>query len=148
MAVKRSTEKLWRKRLGHPSNISLSYLSGVCSFTSSNNGVECCDVCHRAKQTRIFFSLSDNKASCAFELIHCDLCGRYYTPTLSGSYYFLTIIDDFTCTTWVYLLHDNQKLKRFSCPFMLWLGNNLELISKWFVVIMGQKFWGPLLNFS
>jgi len=53
-----------------------------------------CDVCHHAKQRRAPFSLSDNRASNIFDLIHCDIWGKYHTPSTCGAHYFLTIIDD------------------------------------------------------
>jgi len=34
---------------------------------------ECCDVCFRAKQTRVSFSESSNKVDDFFSLIHCDV---------------------------------------------------------------------------
>lgn len=146
MTVKRkSTNTLWHKRLGHLSKRNLLYLSGVCGFTCSTD-IECCDMCHRAKQTQIPFPLSDNKASRAFELVHCDLLGRYHTPSLSGAYYFLTIVDDFTRSTWVYLLHDKSKTQKVLYPLVLWLGDNLVLIK---VVRSdnGTKFLDVLMNF-
>lgn len=41
----------------------------------------------------------------AFQLIHMDLWGPFHYVTYNGERYFLTIVDDFTRATWVYLLH-------------------------------------------
>ncbi|GAU27524.1 hypothetical protein TSUD_147180 [Trifolium subterraneum] len=42
------------------------------------------------------FHLSNNKAEAPFNLIHCDVWGKYHTPSHSGIHYFLTIVDDYT----------------------------------------------------
>ena len=39
-----------------------------------------------------------------FDLVHADIWGPYSTPTLSGSKYFLTLVDDCSRCTWVYLM--------------------------------------------
>ena len=53
----------------------------------------------------------------SFELIHCDIWGRYRHPSLCGAYYFLTIVDDFTRFTWIFLMQHKSEaqslLKRF-----------------------------------
>ena len=66
-----ATLELWLKRLGHPSENVIKLLLNV-DFKNSMLDKHC-DVHLKAKQTRDKFSLSDNKASSAFELIHCDL---------------------------------------------------------------------------
>lgn len=48
---------------------------------------------------------------------HCDIWGSYKTASHSGAHYFLTIVDDFTRCTWVYLMRykseTQQLLKSF-----------------------------------
>lgn len=73
---------------------------------------KCYDICHRAKQARQPFSSSSIKTQAAFQLIHCDVWGLYHTPFLAGAHYFLSIIDDFIRTTWVYLM--KSKLEVYS----------------------------------
>ena len=82
------------------------------AFTSSTRfdfDSQSCDICIRAKQSRDSFPLSINKTREVFELVHCDLWGPYWTPALCGSRYFLTILDDFSQTLWIYLLPDKTK---------------------------------------
>ena len=44
-----------------------------------------------------------------FDLVHCDLWGPFSVPTIDNCKYFLTIVDDFSRSTWVYLLkHKSQ----------------------------------------
>ena len=69
---------LWHKRLGHPSVRVIEKLPTIDGNIEINKGGhEPCDVCFRAKQTRIPFLTSDRKASDISELIHCDLWGAY-----------------------------------------------------------------------
>lgn len=38
------------------------------------------------------------------KLVHSDLCGPFLVVTVNGSKYIMTLIDDYTCNSWVYLL--------------------------------------------
>ncbi|XP_022871982.1 uncharacterized protein LOC111391071 [Olea europaea var. sylvestris] len=100
---------LWHQRLGHLSFDRLSLLSdlGLSSITSFNN---CCDPCHRAKQTRKPFSTSSIKTIESFELIHCDVWRPSHTTSLSGANYFLSIVDDYTRSTWIYLIKTKAEV--------------------------------------
>ena len=44
--------------------------------------------------------------------MHTDICGPMQVPSLGGSIYFLTFIDDFSRKTWVYFL--KYKFETFS----------------------------------
>ena len=56
-----------------------------------------------------------------FDLIHSDLWGPFSAPTIDGCRYFLTIVDDCSRCTWVYLLeHKSQtqsNLEQFCTMF-------------------------------
>ena len=39
-----------------------------------------------------------------FDLIHCDIWGPYHLNSHSGHKYFLTLVDDCTKFTWIFLL--------------------------------------------
>lgn len=80
---------IWHQRMGHPSSKVLSLLSDIGVFKSSVGDLEkCCDVFFRAKQTRVAFLESLNKADDLFFLIHCDVWGPYRTQSTSGAAYF------------------------------------------------------------
>jgi len=96
----------WHCRLGHPSSQALSYISSNIRSRSSNN---LCDVCLRAKQTRVSFPISENKATSCFHLIHCDLWGPYRTKSFCDAQYFLTIVDDASRGVWIYLLKEKSE---------------------------------------
>ena len=71
-----TTFNLWHFRLGHLSRNRLNILCQTYPFISRHVD-EICDVCHLAKQRRLSYSPSLNKASKIFELIHLDIWGPY-----------------------------------------------------------------------
>ncbi|CAH9096429.1 unnamed protein product [Cuscuta europaea] len=91
--------------MGHPSEHVLKTIPFVRDRVTSP-----CDICFRAKQTRHSFPLSDNKALAMFDLVHLDLWGPYQTVSTSGAKSFLTIVDDFSCAVWIYLLMDKKEV--------------------------------------
>ena len=97
---------LWRQRIGHPLAEALSNLSsitpGICNSSSPK---DICDVCLRAKQTRLPFIVSEHKALMNFDLVHCDIWGTYYVKSFCGASYFLSILDDASRCVWVYLMN-------------------------------------------
>ena len=109
-AIQDKQSLIWHQRLGHPSLGSLTALSVGCGFPLNKNLFDCCDICHRAKQTRSRFPLSESKAHRPFALIHCDLWGYYRPPSLSKCHYFLCIVDDYSRAIWVYLLKDKTEV--------------------------------------
>ena len=60
-----------------------------------------CEPCSLAKSTHHVPSQSTSRASKPLELIHSDLSGKAPVPSLGGSYYYLTFIDDFTYYAWI-----------------------------------------------
>ena len=64
-----------------------------------------CEGCILGKQHRESFPISkSHRARAPLEIVHSDICGQMQTPSIGGSSYFLTFIDDFTRKTWVYFL--------------------------------------------
>ena len=90
---------LWHRRLGHPTPTSLPR-DFICRTTNNSP----CDACLRGKHTRLPFSLNLNKSVVPFSRIFVNIWGGYHTFSTCGARYFLTIMDDCTRTTWVYLL--------------------------------------------
>jgi hypothetical protein len=109
---------LWHKRLGHPSSKVLELVSNIGAGKISSLRNQVCDVYLRAKQIRDKFPASDNKTLESFQLIHCDLWGPYRTTALCGARYFLTIVDDYSRATWIYLLLDKKEVSVNLCNFI------------------------------
>jgi len=80
-------------------------MQSLCSEFVKFHSINDCSICPLAKQTRKPFSTSSINTKSCFELIHVDILGGYHVSTLQRAKYFLTIVDDFSRCTWVYLLH-------------------------------------------
>ena len=61
-------------------------------------------ICHMAKQKRLPFVSHNNMSTNPFDIVHIDIWGPFNVSTPAGHRYFLTIVDDYTRATWVYLL--------------------------------------------
>ncbi|KAJ0845011.1 putative RNA-directed DNA polymerase [Helianthus annuus] len=108
-----TTYSTWHKRLGHPSNSKVPYfLKNV-----SMNSKDFCDSCVKAKFTRLPFPVSTTKTHACFDLIHCDVWGKYRTPSLTRANYFLTIVDDFSRAVWVFLLKHKDEASTYLLYF-------------------------------
>ena len=104
------TRHLWHHHFGHPSHEVISGFFKKLGLCGGNKDV--CDVCFGAKQSRSRFTISDNKASDLFELIHCDISGPYRVKASCGAIYFLTIGDDASRATWVYLTKEESEVAK------------------------------------
>ena len=98
--------RLWHYRLGHPSSQRLALLKSIVPDLTSynNNNSFDCHICPLAKQHKLHFPKSTSVFLACFDLIHADIWGPYSTPSLNGSKYFLTLVDDHSGCTWVYLI--------------------------------------------
>lgn len=96
-------DNLWHMRLGHPS---LSTMNSIVKLHDSvNTRVQNnCHICPLAKQTRLQLPLSSSRAEAHFHIVHMDLWGPYKVTTFDKKYYFLTIVDDHSKYTCIYLL--------------------------------------------
>ncbi|CAI5962549.1 unnamed protein product [Closterium sp. NIES-65] len=63
-----------------------------------------CPICLETKFTKFPFSSSTGPAKAPLALVHMDVVGPTRALSLSGSRYFLTIVDDHTGAVWVYPL--------------------------------------------
>ena len=109
-----NTKCVRHRRLGHPLSEVLSLLPHTLGVVCSKgqNRTEICEICVRAKQTRSPFPISKNNAKAIFDSIHYDICGTYRTSSFCGAYYFLTIVDDASRATWVYLMKDKTEVSK------------------------------------
>ena len=99
------SSSIWHKRLGHLSFSKLQSMNSSLSLSNQNeNNDSHCHVCHLSKQEHLPFVSHQNKSENPFDLLHNDTWGAFSTPTHDGFRYFLTIVNDCSRATWVYLL--------------------------------------------
>ena len=94
----------------------LSFLSIKISEISCSP--EPCLVCPLAKQTQMPFSQSTISTTHSFELLHVDIWGSHRVPSITGAHYFLTIVDDCTRCTWVYLMCHKSETRSLLQSFI------------------------------
>lgn len=101
---------LWHNRLGHPSVEKIVAITDVLGFKKRNKEPFHCAVCPLAKQKHLPYISQNNIRDHAFDLLHIDIWGPFSVPTPEGYKYFLTIVDDHTRVTWVYLLRTKSEV--------------------------------------
>ncbi|KAK1435086.1 hypothetical protein QVD17_00846 [Tagetes erecta] len=102
------TVNTWHKRLGHASKGKLAKVDFLKSKVNEH-GNDLCDSCVKAKHARTPFPISSIKTNAPFQLVHCDIWGGYRIPSYTRANYFLTIVDDFSRSVWVFLIkHKND----------------------------------------
>ncbi|CAH9124297.1 unnamed protein product, partial [Cuscuta epithymum] len=113
--------------MGHPSSRVVRLLPISFKKCATNNCFnKNCDVCMRAKQTRECFPVSVNRALNKFELIHCDVWGPYREPSICGSRYFLTIVDDYSRAVWVHLMIEKSEVALIMQRFVSMVRNQFN----------------------
>jgi hypothetical protein len=93
----------WHRRLDHPGPDVLSSLSRPSFIHCTSNKHEFCHTCQLGKHIRLPFHSSSQRAEHPFDLIHLDLCTSPVV-SVSGSKYYLVILDDFTHYLWTFPL--------------------------------------------
>ncbi|WOH06718.1 hypothetical protein DCAR_0626146 [Daucus carota subsp. sativus] len=136
--------KLWHLRLGH---IPISMLQHVKTiFTKPCTLHNICQICPVAKQVRKPFPHSYIKTSSVFSLLHLDIWGPYKEPTYNSCRYFLTIVDDFTRMTWVFLLQYKSEVGKIFKTFVAHVENKYKANIQVLRTDNGQEFCGKELQ--
>lgn len=96
--------EIWHQRLGHPGKRKTELLSSdaVEGVPRGLPQVDC-EQCRMNKATQSNNKAPAPRAEGRLERVHMDFWGPYKTPTLGGSKYMLTITDDFSRKSWIYL---------------------------------------------
>jgi transposase InsO family protein len=108
--IKTSSHDVWHYRLGHPSESRMQSLHHSFPEISCINK-DFCYVCPLAKQHRIPFPVHTTHTRMPFEIVHCDIWGPMATPSINGSVFFLSIVDDYTRFTWVHLMKSKSQTR-------------------------------------
>ncbi|KAK3021989.1 hypothetical protein RJ639_045684 [Escallonia herrerae] len=134
-----NTVDLWHRRLGHLPMNRISLVSNL-PVTFNSPKLLFCDACCKARQTRLPFPHSINKSMHNFDLVHCDIWGPYRTKSHSGSHYFLTIVDDHSRATWVFLMKFKSETRHYLLMFFNWIKTQFNTRIKVFRTDNGLEF--------
>ncbi|GKE52996.1 putative RNA-directed DNA polymerase, partial [Tanacetum coccineum] len=129
---------LCHNRLGHPPDQVLKILKDKIDLDDLNTGP--CDVCHKAKQTREPFSLSNHKTNKLGDLVHLDVWGPYKIRSREGFRYFLNIVDDFSKAVWVSMLKGKDEVFSNVFTFFNLIKNQFDKTIKVFRSDNGTEF--------
>ncbi|GJZ34215.1 putative RNA-directed DNA polymerase [Tanacetum coccineum] len=135
---------IWHSRLGHPSDQVLKVLEHELVFDNCDLGH--CEICQRSKQTREPFPLSEHKSSVLVELVHLDLWGPDRIASKEGFRYFLTIVDDYTRSVWVYMLKGKDEVFDCVLAFYNLIKNQFGKIVKTFRSDNGTEFVNKMFS--
>ena len=135
---------IWHLRLGHPSNKVLDQVCTNFPYVKINKN-SVCDTCHLAKQSKLPFSSSVTATHKPFELVHMDIWGPLATPSLHGHKYFLTMVDDFTRHTWLFLMKLKSETRNLIENFIIFVRNQFNVIVKTIRSDNGAEFVYPEL---
>ena len=107
-------------RLGH------GYVSKLCNIPgfefASNDKIELlCEACELAKFHRYPFADGISSAFTASELVHMGLWGPYKILKIGKKRYLLTISNNHTKITWVYLLQNKVQVPNCEKNFVAYI---------------------------
>ena len=127
-----SIHELWHYRLGHLSFVKLNVLHEILDISYLSNTNLHCSICPLAKQRCLPFVSSNNMFALPFDLVHCDIWGPFHVPTVEGFRYILTIVDDCSRATWIYLLCNKSDAKEIILRFFALIHTQFEVQIKAF----------------
>ena len=108
---------LWHLSHGHVSDNKLSTLHNslpdVIQFRSNKN----CVLYPIAKKKKLHFPSFNHIFDNAFDIVHCDVWSPFVKSTQEGYKYFLTLVDDATRSTWVYLMKSKLDTRHLLVSF-------------------------------
>jgi Integrase core domain len=130
----KSRDTLLQQRFGHPSNQVLNKLFFY-NLDSSD-----CDIYKLSKQTRLLFPLSTSVSEKYFDLIHSDVWGLAPIDSYNHFKYFITFIDNFSRTTWVYLLKAKNEVFSYFQEFYKFVENKYNAKIKIFRSDNGTEY--------
>ena len=111
-----NTLSLWHQRFGHVNVKDVEKLHTeklvegmkMVKLKQLDNNCEGCAVGKATRQP--FPKSSSKKSSAVLDLIHSDVCGPLNIPSVGGSIYFVTFIDDYSNFVYVYLLKRKSEV--------------------------------------
>ena len=102
-----------------------------------------CAYCHLAKQHKLPFPLSKTRIDNAFDLLHIDILEPSGTPSIHGHKFCLSIVDDFTRHTWVFLMKSRSETTGLLNSFVVLIKNKFNQSIKIMRTDNGQELCWP-----
>jgi hypothetical protein len=81
-------------------------------FPECNLEVDFCENCIYGKQSQVRFPYGVTRENGILELVHSDVFDPVTVPSLGGSLYYVSLINDFSRKTWIYF--QRKKLNVFN----------------------------------
>lgn len=116
----------WHARLGHAP----AHIVQLLPVKSHNKVLDTCDSCFFAKQSRLSFTDSVHSSANLFDLVHADLWGPYRFKTHDNCSWFLSLVEDKSRVTWVYLLPDKTVVSSLLQEFIIHIQNQFGTVIK------------------
>nr|KYP36406.1 Retrovirus-related Pol polyprotein from transposon TNT 1-94 [Cajanus cajan] len=130
---------LWHFHLGHLSHERMFIMKQYYSCLSVDKTF-ICNTCHHAKQHKLPFPLSHSHASQPFELLHMDIWGPCTLTSMHGHRYFLTVVDDHTRFTWIFLMTSKSETRTHIINFITQIEKQFSKTVKIIRTDNGAKF--------
>lgn len=121
---------LWHNRLGHPSMSKTDSIIDSLGFKQINKELFHCAICPLAKQKRLPYNPKNNMSKNAFDLLHIGTWGPFSVSTPEGYKYFLTIVDDHTRVTWIYLMRTKSEVLKIFPEFIQMVETQYKTVVK------------------
>jgi len=125
------TYDVWHRRLGHLSIPVYNLLTAKTSLTAVDRNHHC-SICPLSKQQCLPFISKNSFSPHCFDIIHADVWGPFRYPTYDDFRYFLTLVDDKSCFTWVYLLKNKSDCIVLNPKFFQYIENHFHVNIKIF----------------
>ncbi|GJW07978.1 retrovirus-related pol polyprotein from transposon TNT 1-94 [Tanacetum coccineum] len=138
---------LWHMRLGHMSKKGIVILSK--QELLDNHKVANLEFCEHyviRKQNRVSFSKAIHQTKATLDYLYVDCWGPSRVPSLGGAQYFLSIIDDFSRMTWVFMMkHKSEAFEKFK-HWKILIENQIERKIKRLRTDNGLEFFSRDFN--
>jgi hypothetical protein len=137
--------RLWHEKMGHIGGKGLQFvhIKGMAEgFPECGLEVNFCEHCIYGKQFRVRFPFGATMENGIIELVHSDVFGLVTVPSLGGSLYYVSFIDDFSRKTWIYFLRKKSKVFEIFKEFKALVENQTEKKIKVLRTDNGGEFYG------
>lgn len=99
-----------------------------------------CEVCFYSKQKILSFYKSTHKSINNFDLIHMNIWGQLYIPSINGHRYFLTVVDDKSKFTWIFLMKHKSETQKLIKAFVSMVHTQYNIKIKFLRSDNGSEF--------